>query len=165
MSDWQKDKRWSDKFIPEIKRNLGEFLIGEPEPEEDAERNTDLIILKLDSVRIASRIRTFKFFEMAKNEFTVRSKRPSGVKTELAKIIEGWGDYFFYGFASESESGLYAWRILSLNVFRLWFNRELCGLDKYKTPGVVKTNADKSSSFHVFNILKIPNIIKARSAL
>ena len=27
---WREDKRWSDRFLPEIKRILGEHLIAEP---------------------------------------------------------------------------------------------------------------------------------------
>jgi hypothetical protein len=106
VSRWQADKRWSDKFLRDIKRILGEHLIGEPPMEEDAERNTDLIVLRMDAVRIGCRVRKHKYRDSYQDEFTIRAGRPSGVKTELAKIIEGWGDYFFYGFSNEDETGL-----------------------------------------------------------
>ena len=61
-------------------------------PKEDAERNTDLIVLKLDAVRIACRVRNHEYITRYGDEFTIRAERPSGVKTELAKIIDGWGD-------------------------------------------------------------------------
>jgi hypothetical protein len=155
VKEWQKDKRWSDRFLPEIKRNLGEFLIGEPDPTEDQERNTDLIILKLDSVRIACRIRRYDYFIKYPNDFTVRSGRPSGAKSELTKIIEGWGDYLFYGFCNPTETELIAWRLLSLNVFRLWYNRELGKMDAVSYPGKRMLNGDHSSSFHSFKVTQV----------
>ena len=46
MKGWEDDKKWSDKFLPEIKRHLGEHLISEPENiKEDKDHNTDLTIL------------------------------------------------------------------------------------------------------------------------
>lgn len=41
----------------EIKSVLGMRLIGEPPIEEDRERNTDLIVLKMEAVRVGCRIR------------------------------------------------------------------------------------------------------------
>lgn len=51
MKDWENEMRWSDKYLPVIKRELGDFLMRELKQEEDALRNTDLIILGFDSVR------------------------------------------------------------------------------------------------------------------
>ena len=144
MTGWQDDKKWSDTFLPEIKRHLGEHLIGEPPVEEDQKRNTDLIVLKMDAVRIGCRIRRDQYISY-KSEFTIRASRPNGTKTELEKIIEGWGDYFFYGFAS--DSGLVGWVLLSLNTFRLLYH------DMVKTGNkrwVTKDNVDGSSGFYVF---------------
>ena len=52
MNNWKTDKRWSDRFLPEIKGIIGAHLITEPPFEEDAERNTDLMVLRLDAIRI-----------------------------------------------------------------------------------------------------------------
>lgn len=157
---WEADKRWSDKFLPEIKRALGEFLLSEPEPEEDQHRNTDIIVLKMDSVRIACRIRKHEYFLNARyrSEFTVRSGRQTGARTELSKIVEGWGSYMFYGFSNSDETGLTAWRIISLNEFRLWFNRSLVACNG-QVPGFANSNSDKSSSFRAFNVKDMPNCI------
>ena len=119
MTDWKADKRWSDRFLPEIKAILGTHLIGEPPVEEDAERNTDLMVLKMEAVRIGCRIRRHKYLVAFGNEFTIRAGRPSGAKTELAKIVEGWGDYFFYGFSNAEHHELAAWFLGDLRVFRL----------------------------------------------
>jgi len=154
MTRWVEDKRWSDKFLPEIKAILGVHLIGEPPIEEDQERNTDLIVLKMEAVRIGCRVRRYKFYLKYPDEFTIRAGRPSGYKTELTKIIEGWGDYFFYGFCDKSEGGLIRWILCDLKVFRLWLNRSLME-NNGKFPGTLKENFDGSSSFMAFSLKNI----------
>lgn len=156
MKGWEKDKRWSDKFLPEIKRILGENLIGEPPVEEDQERNTDLIVLKMEAVRIGCRVRRFQYLEKYGNEFTIRVGRPSGIKTELTKIIEGWGNYFFYGFSNEKETSLAQYALCDLNVFRLWFNRRLMQ-NRGAMPGNGQSNRDGSSSFIAFSLNALPD--------
>lgn len=159
MIGWQEDKRWSDRFLYEIKGYIGQTLIGEPPAEEDRERNTDLVVLRLDAVRIACRIRKYDQIRY-RDEFTIRSGRPSGVKTELTKIIEGWGDYFFYGFSDEVEEQLALWLIGDLKAFRIWYSRQLVLRDG-KPPGVRQNNRDNSSSFHAFRWADIPGFVIA----
>jgi len=159
MNNWKEDKKWSDRFLPEIKSVLGLYLIGEPSAEEDQERNTDLMVLKMDAVRIACRIRRNNQTKYAA-EFTIRAGRPSGVKTELTKIIEGWGDYLFYGFSDPDEVALSQWILGDLKAFRIWFNRDLIRL-KGNIPGIKQNNYDNSSFFYAFPI-DIPNFIIAQ---
>jgi len=161
MSKWKEDKRWSDRFLPEIKRILGEHLIAEPPIDEDAERNTDLIVLRLDAVRIGCRVRRFEYLARYGNEFTIRSGRPSNAKTELTKIIEGWGDYFFYAFSNETETNLSKWILGDLKALRLHINR--C-LFKGKQPWAdTQNNKDRSSSFVSFRHNEIDNFIIAHN--
>lgn len=164
MNNWQDDKRWSDRFIPEIKRILGLYLIGEPPAEEDAERNTDLIVLKMEAVRIACRIRRPEYFSKYPDDITIRTSRPSGTKTELAKLIEGFGDYFFYGFSDVEEQHLRAWKLCRLNAFRLWFNRYIV-TNRGEIPGILKPNGDGSSDFRAFNANQIPDFIMASEVI
>jgi len=158
---WKTDKRWSDRFLPAIKRILGEHLIAEPPMEEDAEHNTDLIVLRLDAVRIACRVRQYKYLSGYGDEFTIRTSRPSGIKTELTKIVEGWGDYLFYGFSNPEETALQQWFLGDLKALRLYYNRAL-----YKGrphPWFLKDNLDGSSAFTVFKRDDIPGFIVAQS--
>ena len=148
MSEWQDNKRWSDNFLNEIKRALAIHLICEAPAQEDQERNTDLISLKMDSVRVACRIRRETWIGKSK-EFTIRVGTPSNVKTELAKIIEGWGDLFFYGFGLNDGSKLISWKIGDLKVFRLTLMRYMLE-HKGQLPGEYKTNND-GTSFRVFD--------------
>lgn len=159
-TNWEADKRWSDIFLPEIKMILGLHLIGEPQLEEDCERNTDLIVLRMEAVRIACRVRHYEYFQKYPNDITIRSGRPSGAKTELTKIVEGWGNYFFYGFSDEQEQRLAAWRLCDLNAFRIYFNRYIVA-HKGLIPGTGKANNDGSSDFRAFNAVDIPSFVLA----
>ena len=161
MAAWEQDKAWSDKFLDEIKGILGRLLISASPAIEDKQHNTDLIVLKLESVRIACRVRKFKYFDSYSDELTIRSSRP-GADTELRKIIEGWGDYFFYGFADQEDSRLVKWIVVDLKKFRLWFCRQLCKLQG-KTPGSERTNSDGSSKFLVFKVEELKDAIIAQS--
>lgn len=157
MIGWESDKRWSDQYLTGIKRILGEHLIGEPPEVEDQQRNTDLIALRMDAVRIGCRVRrAYQLDERPEyaQEFTIRTSRPSGENTELGKIIEGWGDYFFYGFGTDSGT-LTAWALCDLRVFRRWHSRELVR-GGGRPPGREMSNRDGSSKFHVFTYENLP---------
>jgi len=111
----------------------------------------------MEAVRIGVRIRQQEYLDKYGDEFTIRSGRPSGRKTELTKIVEGWGDYFFYGFGNYETRELVRWTIGNLNVFRLYFNRYLASHNKGEYPGKAKNNTDGSSSFMAFNINDMPD--------
>jgi hypothetical protein len=161
MSDWEQDKRWADKFMPEIKAILGVHLIGEPPIEEDMERNTDLISLLMQPVRIGVRMRRKpkNGGDSWEKEFTLRAGRPSGAKTELRKIIEGWGDYFFYGWAGDGPA-LGHWILGDLKAFRYWFAVQM---SKGSVPGAKRGNHDGSSTFRVFRWGDIPGFLVSMS--
>ena len=156
MTDWQTDKAEADELLPNIKFILGRYLIGSAPAEEDQRRNTDLIVLNMQPVRVACRIRRFEYLADYRDEFTIRSDRPSGAKTELAKVVEGWGDYLFYGFAAEDGRSLAAWFLADLVVFRRWFNEAITALPAGALPGTLHHNRDESSSFRAFQVADLP---------
>lgn len=159
---WKNGKVWSDRFLPEIKSILGRHLIAEPPVEEDMRHNTDLIVLRLDAVRIGCRVRRFQYVQSFGGEFTIRSGARSGAKTEITKIIEGWGDYFFYGFADWQEQALHQWALCDLNVFRIWHSRRLFA-DK-AMPGKTHQNAD-GTALTAFRFADLPpHFVVASSA-
>jgi hypothetical protein len=153
MSIWEENKCWSDQYLDEIKPILGAHLIGEAPEAEDRHRNTDLIVLRMDPVRIACRVRR-PGYEKYGDEFTIRSCVSGGGKTELTKIIEGWGDYFFYGHGDNSGK-LSSWNLCDLNVFRLWFNRFICS-NGGLLPGISQANYD-GSKFRAFKFSELPS--------
>lgn len=151
-----KDFDWQRALIPRIKQILANYLICEAPFEEDAKRNTDLIVLKLDTVRVACRLRRFKYAARYGDQFTLRASRPSGVETELQKVLRGWGDYVFYGFATEDESDVAAWMLGDLDEFRLWHNRALALLPPNRMPGEEVRNPDGSSTGRAYRINALP---------
>ena len=154
---WKNDKRWSDKFICKITPILGANFIAEPPIEEDRDRNTDLIVLNLKEIRFGCRVRKNDYYSRYPNEFTIRSKRPSGQETEIKKIMNGWGDYFFYGFANKDETDLIDWFIGDLQVLREWIiNQKKQGRTKKKDWNI-KNNIDDSSEFLILNKKDLPH--------
>lgn len=158
---WKQDKKWSDNFLTEIKSAIGRQFICEAPEVEDQERNTDLIVFRMDSIRIGCRIRREKWIAN-KGEFTIREGRPSGNKTELTKIIEGWGDYFFYGFGSDDGSKLLSWKIGDLKVFRLYLMRHIAR-NGGALPGRKMNNTDSSSWFRVYQWSEVDGMLIASS--
>lgn len=150
--------------MPEVKRTLGEYLIGEAPYEEDRDRNTDLIVLRMEAVRVGCRIRRPGYLGRYADEFTIRTARPNDCKTELAKIIEGWGNYMFYGISDEAEEALACWVLVNLSGFRLWYMSYMA-TNEGRQPGLIKQNRDGSSDFRAFKINDLPaSAIIARRA-
>lgn len=150
------DFNWGRQFLPEVRSILGRYLIAEAPFDEDAQRATDLIVLRLEAVRIAVRIRRAEHEASYGGEFTLRASRPSGAETELAKVIAGWGDYMFYGFGGD-DGRLGAWVLGDLRVFRLWHASQMMRLPERQFPGKALPNRDGSSTFHAFRIDDLPS--------
>lgn len=152
-SEWREDKRWSDRFISEIGLICGKFLITAAPEVEDKHYNTDLMVLSMSDVRIACRIRRHRYAAKYGDEFTIRASRPSGTSTELEKLLDGFGNFFFYGFANKSETTLAAWALCDLSVFRRWHrDRASAGpRDRRFIP-----NGDGSSLFAAFRFDELP---------
>lgn len=151
---FQHDFAWQRQFLPEIKRRCVDLFVHEAPPEEDIHHNTDLLVLKIDTVRIACRIRTHQYLERWPDEITIRAKR-HGTDTELDKIVAGWGDYFFYGFAGQGDRPpLSRWSILCLSHFRQWVHHTLEA--QQTMPGILQQNRDGSSQFLAFNVFAFP---------
>jgi len=150
---WQYDKGWADQFMPDIKAVLGRHLLGEASMAEDSKHATDLVVLQMKDLRIAVRMRRRKYAENQHyvNQFTIRTERRSGVKTEMAKLIEGWGDYYFYGFEGLHEGELGIWNLIDLKEFRVGYMRLLADCDRGTFPGEPIKNADGGSSGRGFS--------------
>lgn len=162
MSDFASDFQWQTRFLGEAKCALAEHLFIEAPFQEDARRNTDLMALEARNLRISCRIRKHHYLNLYPDQFTIRTDRPSGAMTELEKVVSGWGDYTFYGFADKGERRLAAWMIGDLSVFRLWFNKKLAAKE---FPGVTCNNRD-GTRFRAFRIADMPDeFVKAQRVL
>jgi hypothetical protein len=160
-SQWQQDKRWADQFTPGIKRELGECFITEAPVEIDQHEATDLLVFHIRPFTVGVRIRDAKHFvrrchkteQRWRDQITIRQSRPSGVATEFAKIMQGWGDYFFYGWGRGHDKRIICYNILDLKSFRYWIFQETA---RGRQPWVTMRNHDGSSDFAVFHLKDIP---------
>ena len=118
MSGYQSDRAWSEPFIPEMRRLIGPHLLVPSSLEEDRLQATDLVILRGRDMTIACRIRRPGYAERFPDQFTIRSRRDNGTVTELDKIIDGWGDWLFYGHATGQGVQIAPWWVLNLDAFR-----------------------------------------------
>jgi len=154
--DVRRDFEFGRRFLPHLKMIVGQHLVAEAPPAEDAERATDLVVLRLDAVRIACRVRRHEYLNSYGHEFTIRSKRETGAQTELAKVLSGWARYMIYGFGSEGDAGPFMdrWVLGDLNVFRLWFQRETARVGR--APGNELPNGD-GTWFRAFSLAALPS--------
>ena len=144
------NRQWSDRFIPEMKRIIGPFLMETSSLTQDMMQATDLIILKARDFRVACRIRRPGFLKYA-NEFTIRSFVPSGVHTELAKIVDGFGDWMFYGHSDQTETRIERWMLIDLSAWRAHMIRR----NKKQLVITIHDNSD-GTKFHAFDVSSFP---------
>lgn len=166
---YKEDRKWSNKSLPyaikileyqQSKEKIPKGSIEIASDEDDINKATDLIVLKIDLVRILYRIRRYDYLIQYGQQFTIRYDRPiSGNKTEFEKIIEGYGNYMFYGFLNKEETKICYYHLLDLNIFRHWIYEEI-RKNKGILPGFLKLNKNGSSNFLSFNIRDFPSTIK-----
>lgn len=147
---YAEDRKWSDKFLPQIKQIIGPYLLEESLFEMDTKEATDLIILRGKNIDIACRLRRFGYANRYSNQFTVRSSRDSGATTELEKFINGFGDWMFYGHTNKEENNIVLWYLINLDSWRAHMIRNR---SKIKMGEV--SNGD-GTNFYWFNINSFP---------
>lgn len=148
------NRHWSDQFIPEIRRIVGAHLLSVAPDHLDMRQATDLLMLDGRDVRIAARVRRHGYAGRYPYDFTIRSRLPSGSPTELAKIVNGDGDWLFYGHANAAETGFALWWLLDLRAFR-------AGLIRQASNGFPISSGDRrnpdGTCFKWFDIRSFPN--------
>lgn len=117
MSSYTADRQWSDVMIPQIKQIVGPYLLEPASFDLDAKQATDLMVFSARDMRIAARVRRPGYADRYPFEFTIRCKRDSGAETELSKVVNGWGDWLFYGHADKAN-WICRWWLIDLDSFR-----------------------------------------------
>lgn len=155
MSSFNTNWQWSDRFIPQIKQIVGPFLLEQANFVLDTKQATDLIVLNARDLRIAARVRRPGYAERFPYEFTIRSHIDTGSKTEFEKIIDGFGDWIFYGHA-DNDDLICRWWLVDLNSFRANLIR-----DKTKLKFEKRSNGDGTHfvAFDLRSFSPIPPII------
>jgi hypothetical protein len=155
---YEHDRAWSDRFIAEIRAIVGPYLLVPSPLEVDRKQAADLIVLEGRNMTIAARVRRPGYFDRYPTQFTIRSERTNGVKTEMAKLLDGWGDWMFYGHSDDSEESIGYWMIIDLDAWR----REL--LWKGYKKGWIRyceerRNKDGSTAFLAFDAAAFNGIV------
>lgn len=93
---WRGRKAWADGYLPQVEIAVravaGQIIeIREGTEDEDRKEATDYVV-HVASGTIACRVRD----DCKYRDLTLRASLPSGAKTELAKIKEGWGRWYLY---------------------------------------------------------------------
>jgi hypothetical protein len=121
MSEFDEDDAFTRRYLPTVAAVIAPYVLVPAPFVLDANEATDMISLvaKRDG-GVAIRIRRHGYAEQYGYDFTIRTHRPNGVKTELAKILdEGHGEYLFYGHAARGDAPLLArWLLIDLRRLR-----------------------------------------------
>ena len=125
MSSYMLNRHWADQFLPQIGRIVGPHLLHPSTFEVDTQHATDLVMVSATGLDLACRVRRPGYADKYPFEFTVRSRTKYGAKTELPKLVDGCGDWMFYGHADESET-IWRWWLINLDAFRAAMVRVDC---------------------------------------
>ncbi len=153
MSSYEEQRATSDKYLPAAKRIVGQYLLDAAPDEIDWKEATDLWVVKARDMRIAVRIRESDYVKKYKYEFTLRSHLPSGTTTELEKIVNGWGDWMFYGFQSENFN-VDPWWLIDLDAFRAALIRK--GMNNSSQPTYGAGSNKDGTRFKYFDLRTFP---------
>ena len=138
MNHYSINRRWSDQFLPQIKRIVGSYLLETSPDPLVWHQATDLLMLDARDMRIAARVCRPGYANLFSHQFAIRSRVASGAETELSKIVNGKGDWLFYGHANAPQTAIESWYLIDLRAFR-------AGLIRQGADGLVwgtKCNAD-----------------------
>jgi hypothetical protein len=146
----RQDFNWQERFYPFVKKVLADnaikiVCIEVAPPEQDMKQATDFIV-HIKGGMVAVRIRR----DVANNyrDLTIRSKRPSGVETELQKIKKGFADFYLYIWTSKDS--IIDWWLVDINKMRI------AGL--FDAPRREIWNKDKSSAFIAIAINELQRV-------
>jgi len=160
MKEYDNNRQWADKLMPAVKQIVGPLLLVDAPLEIDRKEATDLIVLLARDMRIGVRTRRPGYADRFFYDFTIRYSLRSGEKTEYQKIMDGWGDWLFYGHRNYgARAPIYPWMIVDLHAFRYAMKWKGLGPNAYGA-GEMK-NKGEDSTLMAFDV----NAFNARSIL
>ena len=145
---FNKGWRFAELHMPNVRSELGElpmkhFIdIETAIAKRDMEEATDLVITT-SGVDIAVRIRRNKFYKKASifgYDLSIRAVN-KGYKTEIDKLIGGFGDYYFYGYSDDDNGTIAACCVIDINKMRQ------CGILEREYP--IYPNGDGTSGMYI----------------
>lgn len=156
---YQTDRNLSDRYLSSIARIIKQYCVHVTiaSDEEDWTHGTDLqVVVDYERIGVTVRRNTGGKYE---NEILFRASKSSGVKTELAKMLDGYPDAKFYGILGP-EDRIDHWLLVDLRALRAAIQNNEDGAFKWG----YKSNRDGQTSFAWFDISTFPqNVIIAQS--
>jgi hypothetical protein len=151
-ADVKKDFDWQMRFLPTIKNIVGPLLLEPASPELDMSEATDMLVLRARDMRIGCRLRRVGYAEKYPWDFTIRSRRETtGATTELEKIVNGWGDWLFYGHEFRPTSiAVLRWFVIDLSSWRSHLMRRTVSW------GTDISNNGDGTFFRAWDVRKFP---------
>lgn len=118
MRNYQLDREWESSYQSQVMSILNTLIphlavLEIASDEIDKKRATDFT-LRLRGGDIAVRLRR-PYYNF--RDLTIRARRDNGVKTELAKIKEGYAFRYFYGW-TDDEKRIAEWMLVDLDKVR-----------------------------------------------
>jgi hypothetical protein len=102
---------------------------------------------KARGLRIACRVRHFNYIRKHGYDFTIRYRTFYNKQSEYNKIMNGHGDWFFYGFIHPKRHARFIRHVvINLDAFRENQN------SAYRVDGLVRENKDKRTALIAFDI-------------
>lgn len=117
---FQEDYDWQDERFDQVLEILNKNKKGIKAQQSDVYRDqkhcSDAVIKMKDENKIydvSVRMRKNKYKKH--DDMTIRSTRATGSKTELEKLLNGEGDYYFYCWLNEDETEIEKYWIVRIN--------------------------------------------------
>lgn len=120
MTYWKENHKWIDKYRDQITSTLSRDLsskvvaVIDVAVDEGVNYSTDRIFEMEGGKKVITRLRKIEYMKYL--EWTIVASRPSGVKTELSKLRDGFGDFYFYGYVNDTDVVKYF--LFDLNLVR-----------------------------------------------
>lgn len=119
MNKYLTDRQWADYFLPDIKdiliHNTHHIIKVEvANDDQDTRQATDMIIT-VGSGDVAVRIRR-DGYKQKYRDWTIRSFRRTGNKTELMKLREGFCRWYLYCWTENNQ--IIDWILIDLDIVR-----------------------------------------------
>jgi hypothetical protein len=109
-----------EQYRSQIKRILNRNIhhvssLKESTYEQDTKEAFDAIY-SFNDAKIPIRIREPKYISY--RDFTIRCRSLNGGRTEYDKLVDGFGDYYFYAWENESRKSFHSYIIVDIHKFR-----------------------------------------------
>ena len=114
---WEWANRFFDAIQAAIQSVAGVFVRMEVADMDDDMRRVIDYVVRVEGGDIACRIRRNMYLARFR-DWTIRSVVPSGATTELDKLRDGFGRWYFYAWATPNDRDLADWMLIDLDAVR-----------------------------------------------